>query len=307
VFAFVGDRAGRAAAWRALQNALPEVKAGREIRFLFLPDGEDPDSLVGREGATAFEARIAAAVPMSEYLIAHLCEQTDVKHADGKARFMALLQPLWERLPSGIYRELLLERIAEALQLPAERLQQWLGQRSPTALMTSATPSADASIERRKRRQHPSGRGTLITQAITLLLHFPLAAASVGSEQRSALSRLAQPGVAVLAELLEQQITQPASNMAQILERWRERPEYRRLAELAATTPLIEGGAAAGLELARAVDRLLDRELRHRRLEALIEKARTERLEDAEKLELQALTLDQNGTQSAARRGGQQT
>jgi DNA primase len=307
VFAFDGDRAGRAAAWRALQNALPEVKAGREIRFLFLPDGEDPDSLVGREGATAFEARIAAAVPMSEYLIAHLCEQTDVKHADGKARFMALLQPLWERLAPGIYRELLLERIAEALQLPADRLQQWLGQRTPTALTTPATPSSDASAERRKRRQHPSGRGTLITQAITLLLHFPLAAAAVGSEQRSALSRLAQPGVAVLAELLEQQSTQPASNMAQILERWRERPEHRRLAELAAAAPLIEDSAAAGLELAWAVDRLLDRELRHGRLEALIEKARTERLEDAEKLELQALTQDQSGTQSAARRGGQRT
>ncbi len=145
VFAFDGDSRHRAAAWRALQNALPEVKAGREIRFLFLPEGEDPDSLVGREGAAAFEARIAAAVPMSEYLIAHLCEEADVKHADGKARFMALLQPLWERLAPGIYRELLLERIAEALQLPAERLQQWLGQRPNPASTPALAPSTAAN------------------------------------------------------------------------------------------------------------------------------------------------------------------
>ncbi len=141
VFAFDGDRAGRAAGWRALQNALPEVKAGREIRFLFLPEGEDPDSLVGREGAQAFEARLTAAVPMSEYLIAHLCEQADISHADGKARFMALLQPLWERLAPGIYRELLLERIAEGLHLPEERLQQWLSHRQAPEMAVGAVPA----------------------------------------------------------------------------------------------------------------------------------------------------------------------
>ena len=72
VFCFDGDRAGRAAAWRALQNALPEAREGREIRFLFLPEGEDPDSLVGSEGGEAFEARLAGALPLSEYLVAQL-------------------------------------------------------------------------------------------------------------------------------------------------------------------------------------------------------------------------------------------
>jgi DNA primase len=305
VFAFDGDRAGRAAAWRALQNALPEVKAGREIRFLFLPEGEDPDSLVGREGAQAFEARVAAALPMSEYLVAHLCEQADVSHADGKARFMALLQPLWERLAPGIYRELLLERIAEALRLPQERLQQWLAHREAPPLAVSPSPAR--SERPRGARQAGVGRGSLVTQAITLLLHFPAAAAGVSQEQRAALEQLQRPGIAVLAELLAQQAAQPATTMAQILERWRERAEYRRLAELAAVVPLIPDTAAAGLELSQAVDRLLDRELRHRRLEALIEKARTERLADAEKLELQTLTTDQTGVQSTLRRRDQQT
>src|ERR1700688_4090575 len=67
VFAFDGDRAGRAAAWRALQQALPEAREGREIRFLFLPEGQDPDTLVGAEGREAFEARISGALPLSEH------------------------------------------------------------------------------------------------------------------------------------------------------------------------------------------------------------------------------------------------
>jgi len=305
VFAFDGDRAGRAAAWRALQNALPEVKAGREIRFLFLPDGEDPDSLVGREGAQAFEARVAAAMPMSEYLVAHLGEQADVSHADGKARFMALLQPLWERVAPGIYRELLLERIAEVLRLPQERLQQWLAHREAPPIAVNPGPARGERL--RGKRQPGAGRGSLVTQAITLLLHFPAAAAGVSAEQRSALEPLQRPGIAVLAELLAQQAAQPAATMAQILERWRERAEYRRLAELAAVVPLIPDAAAAGLELSQAVDRLLDREVRHRRVEALIEKARTERLADAEKLELQTLTADQTGVQGTLRRRDQQT
>ncbi len=192
VFAFDGDRAGRSAAWRALQNALPEVKAGREIRFLFLPEGEDPDSLVGREGAQAFEARVAAAVPMSEYLIAHLCEQADVSHADGKARFMALLQPLWERLAPGINRELRLVRIAEALRLPQERLQQWLAHRQAPEVAVSAGPARERP---RGPRQAGTGRGSLVTQSITLLLHFPAAAAGVSEQQRADLEGCSAPGL----------------------------------------------------------------------------------------------------------------
>jgi DNA primase len=101
VFCFDGDRAGRAAAWRALQQALPEARAGRELRFLFLPDGEDPDSLVGREGGEAFAARLDSALPLSEYLVAQLGEQADVSHADGKAHFVALARPLLEKIAPG--------------------------------------------------------------------------------------------------------------------------------------------------------------------------------------------------------------
>jgi len=303
VFCFDGDRAGRAAAWRALQNVLPEVRAGREVRFLFLPDGEDPDSLVGREGGERFEARLTAAVPLSEYLIEQLSGQTDIAHADGKARFIALARPLLEKLEGGVYRELLLERIAEALQVPAPRLQQWLAGAPVTAAGRSAAGSregggpaaaqgAGGAPTRSRRRASGAGRGNLVTQAVTLLLHFPQAAASVPADQQAALGRVDQPGGAVLRELLAQQATQPGPSLAQTLERWRERAEYRRLCELAAVTPLVPDAAAAARELCEALQRLIDGEQRLR-LGRLIEKARAQGLDAQEKLELQSLTVDQ--------------
>src|SRR6185437_4453262 len=131
------------------------------------------------------------------------------------------------------------------------------------------------------------GRGSVLTQAITLLLHFPAAAGAVSAAQRAALERLEQPATAVLGELRAQQTANPAASMAQTLERWRERPEYRRLCELATATPLVTDSLGASRELCEAVQRLIEGEQR-RRLEALIEKARTSGLSEAEKAELQS-------------------
>jgi DNA primase len=297
VFCFDGDRAGRAAAWRALQQVLPEAREGREIRFLFLPEGEDPDSLVGREGSERFEARLGAAYPLSEYLVSQLLEQADISHADGKAHFVALLRPLTERLAAGVYRELLLERVAMALGVSSARLETWLlspDQRTPE--QRSADPAAIKPASRPPSPHAPRpparsvGRGNLVTQSIALLLHFPSAAASVAEAQRTALAAVSHPGIEVLRALLEQQHAAPATSTAQTLERWRERPEYRRFCELAAGAPLVPDAAAAASELLSAIERLLTLQSRHR-LEVLIDKAREQTLDEAEKLELQALTV----------------
>jgi DNA primase len=300
VFCFDGDRAGRAAAWRALLNVLPEARAGREIRFMFLPEGQDPDSLVGLEGGSAFEARVAVALPLSEYLVAQLCSEADISHADGKARFVALAQPLLEKVAPGVYRELLIERLAAAIGTPSARLQQWLAGAQVAATparaareLSGASTSVSAGVR--------TGRGSLITQAITLLLHCPAAAQAVTPAQRRSLAQLPHAGVAVLSELLEEHAARPALNMAQTLERWRERPEYRRLCELAASEPLVAEAQAAGRELTQAIERLLDAQLRVGRLEVLIEKARVQSLDEAEKLELQTLAAGPSKTESAAR------
>jgi DNA primase len=252
---------------------------------------------VGSEGGEAFEARLRGALPLSEYLIAHLSTEADVSHADGKARFVALARPLLEKITPGVYRELLLERVAQAIGFSAARLGQWLRRPEGSAPETeTARDTATAPARAQGPLGARAGRGSLITQAIALLLHCPSAAAAVSPEQRQALAQLPHPGVTVLSELLEEQLARPALSMAQTLERWRERPEYRRLCELAASEPLVAGGTAAGQELMQAIERLLDAQLRGGRLEALIEKARDQRLNEAEKQELQTLTTGHNKT-----------
>jgi DNA primase len=99
VFCFDGDRAGRQAAWRALENTLPTLGEGRQVRFLFLPEGEDPDSLVRTEGAEAFTARLARALPLSDYLHDELAARVDMDSMDGRARLAELAKPLVAKVP----------------------------------------------------------------------------------------------------------------------------------------------------------------------------------------------------------------
>src|SRR5690606_2706013 len=121
-FCFDGDRAGRAAAWRALETALPQVREGRQVRFVFLPEGQDTDPFVQEAGAAAFEAELARGIPLSEFFIEQLVSQVDLASVDGRARLAELARPLLARVPTGVYRELLIEQLARTVGLAAERL-----------------------------------------------------------------------------------------------------------------------------------------------------------------------------------------
>jgi DNA primase len=258
---------------------LPEIREGREIRFLFLPEGEDPDTLVGREGREAFEARLATALPLSEYLIAHLREQVDLSHADGRARYAALARPLLEKLPAGVYRALLLERIGSEIGLSGERLGPLL------QLPTENVPAP----ERARIAPIAGARRSLITHAIQMLLHYPACAQGVDASLRADLEQVDVPGMPVLRELLADLAAAPGQSLAQLLERWRERGEYKRLAELAAAEVLVTDSVAAGRELTETLGRLLE-QVRRQRLDDLIAKARDRTIDASETLELQALT-----------------
>ncbi|MBK1732221.1 DNA primase, partial [Thiococcus pfennigii] len=122
IFCFDGDRAGREAAWKALQTALPQATGQQQIRFLFLPEGEDPDTLVRREGRDGLEQRLAAATPLSDVLFEHLTRQVDLASAEGRARLAALAEPLLKDLPPSLYKQLLLDRLAELARLPSRYL-----------------------------------------------------------------------------------------------------------------------------------------------------------------------------------------
>jgi DNA primase len=286
VFAFDGDRAGRAAAWRALQQALPEAREGREIRFLFLPHGHDPDTLVAAEGGAAFEQRLAAAVPLSEYLVRELSEQTELGSADGRARFAEHARPLFARVPEGVYRELLLERLAQVVGLTPARLEAlWTGAK-PDAPSTSSPPPVRGSPAARPARG--AGRGSLVRQAIIRLLHYPAIALEVTASERAGLDASEEPGVPLLRELLDDLRAQPAQIAAQVVQRWMGHKEGDTLQKLLAREEVITGAAAATEELRAALMKLAD-QAAGKRLQALEAKSRTGSLAPEELIEFQSL------------------
>ena len=292
VFCFDGDRAGRQAAWRALENSVPHARDGRELKFMFLPDGHDPDTLVAEEGSEAFESRLNTALPLSEYLIQQLMVDVDLTHVDGRAKLKALAAPLFARMPEGIYREMLADRLAARGGMPAAALKR-----------SFVTGDAKRPLNDRPEpiaRYHGRisvGRGNLLTQAITLVLHHPAAAAAVRDPE--ALGRLDKPGVAVLKELLAQAAAASSPSTAMLLERWRDLPEYGRLAELAMAEPLVAEPESAVKELQMAVERLLEEFGPGRRMDELLRKAEELGLNYEEKAEL-SLLLKSKGRSRAA-------
>jgi DNA primase len=289
VFCFDGDRAGRAAAWRALENAVSEVKQGRQVRFMFLPDGHDPDSLVRAEGAAAFEARIAAAMPLGEYLLGELSARVgDTSSVDGRARLVELARPLLRRIPSDVYRELLTTQLAEAVRMPPARLADLLAG-TDASPRESRVPVRGGPARRVRGPGIATSRGNLVRQAVGLVVHFPGAARAVNLAEIDSLSGVDRPGVPLLIELLTQAREDTPANTAVLLERWRDRPDHSALSKLAAAEPLVSDESSAAAELVSAVRRLVTEEGPARRLDDLLAKARESELDELEKSELQSL------------------
>lgn len=113
VFCFDGDKAGQAAAWKALQLVLPLLSEGRQVRFAFLPEGEDPDSFVRNHGAERFRSLIQTSTPLSEYFFATLCEKVPLDSVDNRAHLASLARPMLEEMPQGIFKEMMYERLAQ--------------------------------------------------------------------------------------------------------------------------------------------------------------------------------------------------
>jgi DNA primase len=277
VFCFDGDRAGRAAAWRALENALPVLTDGREARFLFLPEGEDPDTLVRRIGKDAFENMVTHAVHLSEFLFDHLSSQVDTASIDGRARLVDLARPLLSRLPDSIFRQLMLERLAEIARTDSSHLAERI--RKPEESRSAARKSTAASA------QSTGGGKSPVREAIAMLLHQPDLANKIE------LPRIPEPdaipGVTLLLELLDLLRRQPGLSTGAILEHWRGREEARYLHKLAQWTPLTEK-----LDLLAEIRGHFSRithQLAEKRINELLHEERHRTLNDKEKQELKTL------------------
>ena len=146
LFCFDGDAAGRKAAWRALEATLPNLQDGRRARFLFLPEGEDPDTLVRSEGTDAFRARINQhAQPLADYFFQQLSEEADPRSLEGKAHLVTLAAPLIDKIPGNHLRALMRQRLSEITGLSGEMLQQ-VAQSAPATSAASTgshEPPAD--------------------------------------------------------------------------------------------------------------------------------------------------------------------
>ena len=143
VFSFDGDAAGQRAAHKALQAALPYASDTRSVKFLFLPGGHDPDSFIRTEGAQAFAAAVAAAEPLSRFLLQTAAQDCDMDSAEGRARFAAQARPLWQQLPAGALAQQILAGIAQQTQIDARELAQLWGQ-SRSASGASGTHARSA-------------------------------------------------------------------------------------------------------------------------------------------------------------------
>ncbi len=278
-FSFDGDRAGRKAAWRALENALPQVREGRQIRFVFLPDGHDPDTFVNENGADAFVKMLDAGLPLSEFLIQELSSQVDMDSIDGRARLAELARPLVHKIPIGVYRELLIESLAQAVGLSGQKLEKMLA-----TAQANNEPSNYAATSAVPKRRQPSASGgpSVVRRAITLLLNHPEAAMKLDVE---ALAGVQRPGADLLAALIETTQAEPNITTAGLLERWRHDEKGRHLGKLAAAEVPEDEEFDAGAELAECVQQLAIAG-RKERIEFLIEKQRASGLSDDEKAEL---------------------
>lgn len=128
VFCFDGDQAGRKAARRAMENALPVMEDGRQIKFLYLPDGEDPDTLIRQVGEEKFIRLIESASPLEQFLFEELSQNINTQTMEGRARLCKIAAPMLDQLPRGVYRELMFNQLANRTQLSMDALMSLLNE-----------------------------------------------------------------------------------------------------------------------------------------------------------------------------------
>jgi DNA primase len=278
IFCFDGDEAGRTAAWRALQVLFPLMQDNLQIRFLFLPDGEDPDSLVRKEGKPAFENRLADALSLSAFFFQTLSRQSDLSTMEGRARFTASALSFIKQVPCEILPEILLEELAKRARIDLAELKLQLkksGTFSP-AIITVPDTQPDPA----KPRLKPP-----MQTALALLVQNPGLAAFITQP----LPEGDLYGLAFLRRLIEIIQTNPSMNTAQLIEHWREQKEERFVTSLACWEHTIpEAGIANEFQ---GTIRQLNSLVIEEEINRLLAKAAQDGLQEEEKQELSTWIL----------------
>ena len=267
-FCFDGDAAGQRAAWKALESVLPRMKDGRQAFFLFLPDGEDPDSIVRSEGAAGFDRRLQQATPLSQFFYDELGKDVKLSTLDGKARLAERAKPLLAQIPDGAFGDLMRQRLGEITGVGVQQTQ---------ALPEKPKHVVRASAATQKR--------SLVRAAISLLLQQPSLGLSLPPPY--GFKDLKQPGIDLLVELLDLVHSRPDISTGALLQHFSERDEAGALQKLA--SQILPGNNALwSQELLDAAEQMQNQCIQQR-IDELQTKWKSGPLDTADKYELTAL------------------
>ncbi|HYG08067.1 MAG TPA: DNA primase [Stenotrophomonas sp.] len=268
-FCFDGDNAGRKAGWRALESVLPRMKDGRQAFFLFLPDGEDPDTIVRKEGREGFDTRLQQATPLSQFFFDEMSRGINLSTLDGRARLAERARPMLAQIPDGAFGDLMRQQLAQVTGVGGAR----------------AEGSAAAVTRPPPRPVAPTHKRSLVRSAIAILLQQPSLASAIDEHQDFAGLRL--PGVELLLELVGLVRQRPEISTGALLEHFAEREEQAALHKLAAQ--VLPGDATTWAQELRDVAVQLEHQLVMQRIDELQAKQRAQGLDDTDKYEMREL------------------
>ena len=216
IFCFDGDNAGQTAAWRALENILPILEDGLTVKFMFLPNREDPDSYVRKHGQAAFIDAMKRAKPLSTFLLDHIAVDIDLSTIDGRSRLAKNAEPLLKQIPGQILQQLLIDELAKRTHIDVSSLRQLFGLKS----IQQTTAS---------RILYSKGKTSSITpmqQTMSILLQYPAAVSSI--DNIATYAALTLPGSDLLNALLALLKADPSLSIGALLEHWRDEPRITK-------------------------------------------------------------------------------
>ncbi|TAN66937.1 MAG: DNA primase [Methylobacter sp.] len=273
VFCFDGDKAGREAAWRAMESAFSSLKDGRQIRVMLLPQNHDPDSLVREEGVDGFVGRVQTAVGLSEYFFEHFSNELNLSEMEGRAQLVSKARPYLERLPESVFKEMMLARLKE--------LSGWAGLdvlENATTLVSKQGlkqyPRAD------KKRTRDNGRLSSARVAIALLVQNPRLIEALDQRQID-WGALEFPGVVLFKSILQTITNKNPANTAILMECYRGAVEEKSIKALALLDLQVSDDKVDAV-FCDALNRLLT-QAREINLARLLDKDRVEGLDAQEK------------------------
>ncbi len=286
---FDGDDAGRTAAWRALTVALPAVKDGIKIQFLFLPDGEDPDSLVQKIGKARFEDHLKNALSLPDYFFSHLQETCPLTTEENRARLVKEAHALLKTIPEGIFAQLMYQRLASLVDIELEQLKIIVDHNIDSSYPSTPPPSTtNAATAAPPTEQH----STLGELALSMIVKDPSLAQTIPSiEPLEQLNNKTLHRLVKLIHLLHK--NKEITSTGQLLAYFDDKKVQAYFSRLAAHEGLLEKrDNEMAAEFTQIIERLLD-QLRKQLITNLINKGKQSPLSQEEKQHLSQL-LGQN-------------